>query len=67
MDSEFIIAFKEVLREELIKKNSVDIDGLGHFEVMHREQYHKRYGTGKVVLMPPADLLQFKSNTKNLP
>lgn len=67
MDSEFIIAFKEVLREELIKKNSVDIDGLGHFEVMHREQYHKRYDTGKVVLMPPADLLQFKSNTKNLP
>jgi nucleoid DNA-binding protein len=64
MDSEFIIAFKEVLREELTKKNSVYIEGLGHFEVIHREQYHKRYDTGKVLLMPPTDLLQFKANIK---
>ncbi len=65
MNPEFIIAFKEVLREELLKKNSVEIEGLGHFEVVHHEQYQKRYDTGKVLLIPPADRLQFKSNIRS--
>lgn len=65
MDSQFIIAFKEVLREQLINKNSVDIDGLGQFTVVHRDQHQKTFDNGRVVLMPPADVLEFKSNIKN--
>lgn len=65
MESEFIIAFKEVLREQFLKKNSIEIDGLGRFMVVHREQHQKRYDNGKVVMMPPADVLEFKSNIKN--
>lgn len=65
MESEFIIAFKEVLREQFVKKNSIEIDGLGRFMVVHREQHQKRYDNGKVVMMPPADVLEFKSNIKN--
>jgi len=62
MSLEFIVAFKEVVRDELIKKNRIDIEGLGLFEVVHHKQYHKLLDTGKVLLMPPANLLQFKSN-----
>ncbi|MEX0944600.1 MAG: HU family DNA-binding protein [Balneolaceae bacterium] len=64
MDTKFVKALKEVLREQLVEKNSVDIDGLGIFEVKHYEQHQKRYSNGKVVMMPPADVLEFKSNIK---
>ena len=62
MDTKFIKALKEVLREQLVKKHSVDIEGLGLFEVKHYEQHQKRFSNGKVVMMPPADVLEFKSN-----
>lgn len=65
METKFIIAFKEVLREQFLEKNVVEIDGLGQFEVKHREQHQKKYDNGKVVLMPPADVLEFKSNIKS--
>ncbi len=65
MESKFIMAFKEVLREQFIEHNTVEIDGLGQFEVKHREQYQKKFENGKVVLMPPADVVEFKSNIKN--
>ena len=64
MDTVFIKAFKEILREQLVEKNSVEIDGLGSFEVIHYEQHQKRYSNGKVVMMPPKDILEFKSNIK---
>lgn len=64
METKFIIAFKEVLREQFLEKKIVEIDGLGQFEVKHREQHQKKFDSGKVVLMPPADVLEFKSNIK---
>jgi nucleoid DNA-binding protein len=66
MESTFIIAFKEVLREQFIEKNRVEIDGLGEFEVKHHEQHQKTFDSGKVVLMPPADVVEFKSNIKHV-
>lgn len=64
METDFIKAFKEVIREELTKKNSVDLEGLGTFEVKHYPQHQKRYSNGKVVMMPPADVLEFNSTVK---
>jgi nucleoid DNA-binding protein len=64
MDTEFIHAFKEVLREQFVNKNSVEIEGLGTFEVKHYEQHQKSFDNGKVVMMPPADVVEFKSNIK---
>ncbi len=64
MEIEFIIAFKEILREQFVNKNNVEIDGLGKFEVTHLGQHQKKYDNGKVVMMPPADVLKFKSNIR---
>lgn len=67
MDAIFVIAFKEVLREQFVKKNDVDIEGLGLFSVKHHKQYQKKFENGKVVLMPPRNVLEFKSNISELP
>ena len=64
MESKFIIGFKEVLREQFVDKQKVDIEGLGTFEVKHREQHQKKYDDGKIVMIPPADVLEFKSNIR---
>jgi nucleoid DNA-binding protein len=64
MDIKFIIAFKEVLREQFVNKNSVEIDGLGQFKVIHLGQHQKKYDNGMVVMIPPADVLEFKSNIR---
>ncbi|TVQ66214.1 MAG: hypothetical protein EA360_06185 [Balneolaceae bacterium] len=64
METEFIKAFKDVLREQLIAKNSVELEGLGTFEVKHYQQHQKRYSNGKVVMMPPADVLEFNSTVQ---
>ncbi len=61
MNSTFIKAFKDVLREQLAKKNSVEIDGFGRFTVVHQGQSQKKYENGRVVILPPADILEFKS------
>lgn len=58
------MAFKDVVREQFIHKNRVEIEGLGQFEVVHQEQYEKKFDNGKVVMMPPADVLEFKSNIR---
>ncbi len=64
MNREFILAFKAVMREQFINKNRVEIEGLGQFEVIHLEQYQEKYDNGKVVMMPPEDVLEFKSNIR---
>lgn len=52
------------MREQFINKNRVEIEGLGHFEVVHREQYQKQFDNGRVLMMPPEDVLEFKSNIR---
>ena len=65
MKSTFIKAFKEVLREQILDKNKVDVEGLGMFEVVHRKQHQKKYENGRVVMVPPADVVEFKSNIRS--
>lgn len=64
MNREFLIAFKKVMRDQFVEKNRVEIDGLGFFEVVHHEQYEETFENGRVVMMPPQDVLEFKSNIR---
>lgn len=64
MKSTFIKAFKDVLREHILNKNKVEIDELGTFEVVHRKQQQKTYENGRVVMVPPADVVEFKSKVR---
>jgi nucleoid DNA-binding protein len=41
MKSTFIKAFKEVLREQILDKNKVEIEGFGTFEVVHKNSIKK--------------------------
>lgn len=59
MDKKFIRLFREVVREEIVKKNRVDVDGLGRFEVIHKKQHQKRLEDGQVLMMPPQDVVVF--------
>lgn len=59
MDSEFLKAFSEVVREEIARKNEVRINGLGSFQFEHQKQYQKQYENGRVVMMPPKDTISF--------
>jgi nucleoid DNA-binding protein len=59
MDKKFIKAFREVVREEIVKKNTVEIDGLGRFEIVHNKQHQKKMDDGQVLMMPPQDVVEF--------
>lgn len=59
MDSEFLKAFTEVVREEISRKNEVRINGIGSFQFEHQKQYQKQYENGRVVMMPPKDTISF--------
>jgi len=55
----FIRTFKEVMREQLIQKNSVHVEGLGRFENQHQQQVQMSGSDGQVVMMPPCDRVVF--------
>lgn len=59
MDKKLVRALKEVIREEIIKKNTVEIEGLGRFEVIHQKQHQKKLADGQVLMMPPRDNVIF--------
>lgn len=64
MTPTFLKAFKEVLRKEILNKNKVELEGLGSFEVVHRKQYQKKNDDGSLVMMPPADVVEFQSDLR---
>ncbi|HEX6982959.1 MAG TPA: HU family DNA-binding protein [Balneolaceae bacterium] len=59
MDSDFLRAFSEVIREEVAQKNEVKLEGLGSFNFEHQKQIQKQYKNGRVVMMPPKDRIIF--------
>jgi nucleoid DNA-binding protein len=59
MDKEFIRAFSEIVREEVARKNDVELSGVGRFEFKHQKQFQKQYDNGRVVMMPPKDTITF--------
>lgn len=59
MEKEFITAFKEIVREQLVKKNEVHIEGLGSFSSEHIQQHQTQQEDGQVLMMPPKDTITF--------
>lgn len=67
MDDDFLQAFREVVREQLIQHNKVHIKELGIFNPVHLSQRKWEYKNGKVVLLPPKEYVEFQAldNTNN--
>ncbi|MGM0545587.1 MAG: HU family DNA-binding protein [Bacteroidota bacterium] len=59
MDKEFLKAFSEIVREQVVRKNDVQLDGVGRFSFKHQKQFQKQYDSGRVVMMPPKDTITF--------
>lgn len=59
MDQEVVEALAEVFREEIVKKKSIEIEGLGAFRHEHIRQHQQQFDNGKVVMMPPRDQIKF--------
>ncbi|REL38753.1 hypothetical protein DYD21_02035 [Rhodohalobacter sp. SW132] len=66
MEPLFIKKLKDVIREQVAIDNSVQIDGIGKFYKVHHNQTQKKAEDGSVVIMPPKDSIEFKSQI-NLP
>lgn len=61
MEKEFLSAFADIVRDQLVRKNEVKIEGLGIFRPKHVKQFQEQYPNGKVVMMPPRDVIKFIS------
>lgn len=61
MTKEFLKIFGITIRDQLIMKNTVEVKGLGTFKTEHTAQYQKTLADGRVVMLPPSDDIQFKS------
>lgn len=59
MNQEFLHAFSEVIREQVSHKNDIEVDGLGVFGYKHHQQFQKQFDDGRVVMMPPKDIITF--------
>ena len=59
MDDKFLEALTEIIREQVTRKNKVQIEGIGSFSLEHKKQFQKQFDNGRVVMMPPEDLIRF--------
>ncbi len=59
MEKKFLNAFKDIVREEMVKKNQIEIRGLGRFKVIHEKQHQSKLEDGTVAMMPPRDKIIF--------
>jgi nucleoid DNA-binding protein len=66
MNNKFIKAFREVVRDEVVKKNSIEIEGLGRFEIRHNKQHQKKMKNGQVLMMPPEDIIIFTPEKRDI-
>lgn len=60
----FIHKLKDIIREEVTKNNSVKIDGLGEFYKAHKTQVQRKYNDGRIEVLPPKDIIEFKPEKK---
>lgn len=59
MRKEFLQAFSEVIRDQIIMKNSVEVSGLGTFKSAHFSQQQETRADGVTIMMPPRDAIEF--------
>ncbi len=66
MDTEFLTAFADIVREQMVRKNEIQIKGLGTFKQQHRKQFQQQRTNGQVVMMPPKDIVKFLPDNRQL-
>lgn len=59
MEKEFLDAFKDIIREQTVQKKVVHIKGLGAFKREHIKQFQEQYADGRVVMLPPRNVIRF--------
>lgn len=64
MTKEFLSAFGIVVRDQIIMKNSVEVEGLGTFNAIHKNQKQEKRADGTTVMLPPQDSIEFKAEQK---
>lgn len=62
MTKDFLKAFGLTIRDQIIMKNTVVIDGLGTFSAHHKSQRQEKRADGALVMLPPEDCIDFKAN-----
>jgi nucleoid DNA-binding protein len=53
-------AFADILRERLMRRESVAVPGLGTFHVRHEPSRVRQEAAGERALLPPRDLVAFE-------
>lgn len=64
MNREFVKAFTEVVRGQLAQKKEVRLNGAGTLRVEHHKQFQRRHDDGRVVMVPPEDVVTFTPETE---
>ena len=59
MDKKLFQSINTVLSEILKQHDDVAIRGLGRFSIVHKNQQYSQEKSGRVLLVPPADEVQF--------
>ena len=59
MTKDFLQAFSTVIRDQIIMKHTVEINGLGTFKAVHYSQQQEKKADGTTVMMPPRDAIEF--------
>lgn len=59
MTQEFLETLGIIIRDQVIMKNSVEVDGLGTFRAVHHNQQQEKRADGTNVMSPPKDTIEF--------
>lgn len=60
MEPKFVKTFIQVMKEQLAQDNLIHLEGLGKFQKTHQTHSQKKLDDGRVMLMPPKDIIEFK-------
>lgn len=64
MTKDFLKAFGIVIRDQIIMKNSIEVEGLGTFKAVHHSQSQEKRADGTTVMLPPRDTIEFTAENK---
>lgn len=64
MTDELLKTLGIVIRDQIIMKNSVEINGLGTFKAVHHNQKQEKRADGSNVMVPPKDTIEFTAEKK---
>jgi len=64
MTDKFLEALGVVIRDQIIMKNSVEVNELGTFKPFHYNQKQEKRADGTNVMLPPKDTIEFTSAKK---